>query len=88
MNIENYLTHPTFGMLFRLCLLDNQKELFATLYAQRLFFIVSSETGVLRFEPLTRSDARTMIESRIRLLRRESNLDAFRELQTTYQTLF
>lgn len=88
MNTETYLTHPTFGMLFRVCKLDSPQELFATLYAQRLFFIVATEAGALQFEPITRSNARTLVESRVRLLRRENNLDAFRTLQSTYQTLF
>jgi PII interaction protein X len=88
MNTETYLTHPTFGMLFGLCKLENNQSLFATLYAQRLFFIVTSDSSGFQFDPLSRSNARTLIENRIRVLRRDSNLDAFRELQQTYKLLF
>ncbi|NJN29840.1 MAG: DUF3539 family protein [Synechococcales cyanobacterium RM1_1_8] len=89
MNIESYLTHPTFGMLFSLCSLEKSQTLFATLYAQRLFFIVTNDgTSGMRFDPITRSDARTLIEGRIRSLRRESDLEAFRNLQQTYKMLF
>ncbi len=38
MSNENYLNHPNFGLLFRVCLIDVNRELFTTLYAQRLFF--------------------------------------------------
>lgn len=88
MNIESYLTHPNFGMLFSVCRLENSQTLFATLYAQRLFFVVSNDAQGLQFSPLTRSDARTLVEGRIRVLRRDTNLEAFRNLQQTYQTLF
>jgi PII interaction protein X len=88
MNIENYLTHPNFGMLFSICKLENSQTLFATLYAQRLFFIVTSGSNGLQFDPISRSDARTLIENRIRVLRRDSDLDAFRNLQQTYKLLF
>ncbi|NEQ32888.1 MAG: DUF3539 family protein, partial [Leptolyngbya sp. SIO4C5] len=27
MSSENYLNHPTFGLLFRVCLVDGSKEL-------------------------------------------------------------
>lgn len=88
MNIENYLTHPNFGMLFSICKLENGQTLFATLYAQRLFFIVTNDGANLQFAPLTRSDARSLVEGRIRVLRRDTNLEAFRNLQQTYKTLF
>ncbi len=88
MNIENYLTHPNFGMLFSVCKLEDSQTLFATLYAQRLFFIVTNDGANLQFAPLTRSDARGLVEGRIRVLRRDPNLEAFRNLQQTYKTLF
>ena len=44
MNTENYLTHPTFGLLSRVCVLEQNQELFTTLYAQRLFFLVTQES--------------------------------------------
>ncbi|MBC7823256.1 MAG: DUF3539 family protein, partial [Candidatus Parcubacteria bacterium] len=42
MSTETYLNHPTFGLLFRVCSVEDKRELFSTLYAQRLFFIVSN----------------------------------------------
>lgn len=35
---ETYLNHPTFGLLYSLCVIDAKSALYTTLYAQRLFF--------------------------------------------------
>lgn len=67
MNTENYLNHPTFGLLFRICLLEEHQELFTTLYAQRLFFLVKIEASGMKFEPVSRSEARLLMETRLRL---------------------
>ena len=38
MSVERYLNHPTFGMLYRVCPVAAGEEIYATLYAQRMFF--------------------------------------------------
>ena len=38
---ERYLNHPTFGMLYRVAAVSEGRDLFATLYAQRIFFVVT-----------------------------------------------
>ncbi|NEQ34623.1 MAG: DUF3539 family protein [Leptolyngbya sp. SIO4C5] len=89
MSSENYLNHPTFGLLFRVCLVDGSKELFATLYAQRLFFLVTtSSTNGLIFEPIGRGDARMLLENRLRILRRAGQYSEYDQLQKTYQQTF
>lgn len=35
---ERYLNHPTFGMLYRVAPAGDSRDLYATLYAQRIFF--------------------------------------------------
>jgi PII interaction protein X len=70
MSSENYLNHPTFGLLFRLCLLDDRREVFTTLYAQRLFFTVTGASQGLQFEAIGRNEARMLLETRMRSLRR------------------
>jgi PII interaction protein X len=53
MSAETYLNHPTFGLLFKICMVDDNRELFATLYAQRLFFVVNAANPKgLVFEPV------------------------------------
>ena len=88
MNTENYLNHPTFGLLFRVCLLEEHQELFTTIYAQRLFFLVTSGATGLKFEPISRSEARLMLENRLRLLRRTSQHQEYDQLQKILQSTF
>lgn len=88
MSIETYLNHPNFGLLFRVCLVDANRELFTTLYAQRLFFLVITQTGGLEFEPMTRSDARVMVENRMRTLRRSGPQSEYDQLLKVYKQTF
>ena len=88
MNSENYLNHPTFGLLYRICLLDDSQELFTTLYAQRIFFLVTSSSKGFTFEPITRSDARLLVENRLRLLRRTGQTQDYQQLQAIHQQTF
>lgn len=89
MSTETYLNHPTFGLLFRVCMVDDHQELFATLYAQRLFFLVtnSSPEGLI-FEPVGRSDARMLLETRMRMMRRVGHQSEYDRLQKTYKQTF
>ena len=88
MSDENYLNHPTFGLLFRLCFVEANRELFTTLYAQRLFFLVSTGENGFEFEPLSRTDAKIVIEHRIRLLRKTGPQLEYDQLLKTYKQTF
>jgi PII interaction protein X len=88
MNKEVYLNHPTFGLLYRLCVIDQNQELFTTLYAQRLFFIVTSEQQKTTFEPLTRSEARLLVETRLRQLRRLGEWAIHQQIHEIHQQIF
>lgn len=88
MDTENYLNHPTFGLLFRVCLVEENRELFSTLYAQRLFFVVYSDADGLEFEPIGRTDARVLVENRMRMLRRSGMYKEYDQLQTVHQRTF
>ncbi|MEO8892207.1 MAG: transcriptional coactivator PipX [Coleofasciculaceae cyanobacterium] len=88
MNTETYLNHPTFGLLYRVCLVDEGQELFTTLYAQRLFFVVATTASGLTFEPLGRSEARLLVESRLRLLRRAGPVNDYEQLQHIHKQTF
>jgi PII interaction protein X len=88
MNAENYLNHPTFGLLYRICVLDEHRDLFTTLYAQRIFFIVSNDPSGIKFEPLTRADARLLVENRLRLLRRQGIDREHQPLLASYKQIF
>ncbi|MEB3310626.1 MAG: PipX family protein [Snowella sp.] len=88
MNKEIYLNHPTFGLLYRVCLLEESQEIFTTLYAQRLFFLVAVTANNISFEPITRADAKLLIENRLRHLRRMGDNVNFQSLQQLYQQTF
>lgn len=88
MSNENYLNHPNFGLLFRVCLIDESRELFTTLYAQRLFFLVANGKEGLEFEPITRTDARILVENRMRSLRRLGQVQDYDLLHKTYKQTF
>ncbi|MFM7424455.1 MAG: transcriptional coactivator PipX [Elainella sp.] len=88
MSTENYLSHPNLGLLFRVCLIDDNRELFATLYAQRLFFLVTTEAAGLRFEPIGRMDSRLLVENRLRELRRLGQAQEYNQLQVIHKQTF
>ncbi|MDJ1173754.1 transcriptional coactivator PipX [Roseofilum capinflatum] len=88
MSGETYLSHPTFGLLFRVCVIEDRKELFTTLYAQRLFFVVITSPQGLQFESVTRGEARILLENRLRSLRREGKLSLYDELMAVHKRTF
>jgi len=88
MSTETYLNHPTFGLLFRICLIEEGQELFATLYAQRLFFVVYTGSNGIKFEPIGRTDARILVENRLRVLRRVGQPKESEQLQAIYKQTF
>ncbi|MDJ0680900.1 MAG: PipX family protein [Xenococcaceae cyanobacterium MO_167.B52] len=85
---ETYINHPTFGLLYRICLIQDHQELFTTLYAQRLFFLVTISANKLDFEIITRSDARMLVEQKMRKLRSINSLTEYQQLQQIYQSTF
>ncbi len=85
---ETYLNHPTFGLLSRICTVDENRSLFTTLYAQRLFFLIITGNGGVQFEPVTRADARLMVENRMRALRRTGTIDELNYIQMIYKRTF
>ena len=40
MSSERYLNHPTFGMLYQVSPGNDGRDIYATLYAQKMFFLV------------------------------------------------
>jgi PII interaction protein X len=88
MTSENYLNHPTFGLLYRICVVEENQELFTTLYAQRVFFLVTNSPTGISFQPVTRSDARLTIDTRIRVLRRNGQIKESQQLQAMTQENF
>ncbi len=68
---ERYLNHPTFGMLYRVAPVAEGKDLYATLYAQRIFFLVTLQNRGASFEVIPLMDARHHAEQNLARARRE-----------------
>jgi len=67
---ERYLNHPTFGMLYRVAPVDEGRDLYATLYAQRIFFVVTLQQRGATFEVVPLMDARHLAEQNLGRARR------------------
>lgn len=85
---EAYLNHPTFGLLTRVCLLEENLELFTTLYIQRFFFLVTTHTTGVKFVLISRTDACLRVENRLRQLRRAGQSQEYNKLFAMYQLSF
>ena len=71
MSAERYLNHPTFGMLYRVAPAADGRDVYATLYAQRMFFLVSLQERGAQFEVIPLMDARHIAEQNLARARRE-----------------
>ncbi|WP_218080398.1 PII-interacting protein PipX family protein [Anthocerotibacter panamensis] len=82
---EQYIHHPNFGLLYVVCpTLDVHKSLFTTLYAHRLFFVVTEKPSEpVTYEPVSRAQARQFVEERLKLLRRLRDPGVEEELKRT-----
>jgi PII interaction protein X len=70
-SVERYLNHPTFGLLYRVCPGPDGQEIYATLYAQRMFFRVLIEGRGASFEAMPLLDARHLAEQNLLRQRRQ-----------------
>jgi len=71
LSAERYLNHPTFGMLYRVAPAGDGRDLYATLYAQRIFFVVTLQNRGATFEVIPLMDARHLAEQNLSRARRE-----------------
>jgi len=75
LNAERYLNHPTFGMLYLVSAASNGRDVYATLYAQKIFFLVTSQPRGAEFEVIPYMDARHYAESHLSKCRRDKSSD-------------
>ncbi|MCP9915372.1 PipX family protein [Cyanobium sp. ATX 6F1] len=73
MSAEHYLNHPTFGLLYRVAQAGEGRDLYATLYAQRMFFLVTLQARGAQFEVLPLMDARHLAEQNLARSRRDGS---------------
>jgi PII interaction protein X len=69
-------------------MVDQSQELFTTLYAQRLFFLVANDEKGIKFQPVGRTEARMMLENRLRNLRRSGQSIEYDQLTSLFKRTF
>ncbi len=82
MSAERYLNHPTFGMLYLVSPAGEGRDVYATLYAQKMFFLVTLQPRGAQFEVVPYMDARHHAEMNLIRCRRErsAELERWKEL--------
>ncbi len=75
MSSERYLNHPTFGMLYQVSLGNEGKDIYATLYAQKMFFLVEVKQREVTFEVIPYLDARNQSELNLQRAKRQRRDD-------------
>ena len=75
MSSERYLNHPTFGMLYQVSPGNEGKDIYATLYAQKMFFLVEIKQWEVIFEVIPYLDARNQAELNLQKTRRKGSED-------------
>ena len=75
MSSERYLNHPTFGMLYQVSPGIDRKDIYATLYAQKMFFLVEVKQREVFFEVIPYLDARNQSELNLQRARRQGSED-------------
>ena len=70
---ERYLNHPTFGMLYLVAPAGEGRDIYATLYAQKMFFLVTLQPRGAEFEVIPYMDARHYAEINISRCRKNRN---------------
>ena len=87
MDAERYLNHPTFGMLYLVAPAGQGRDVYATLYAQKMFFLVTLQSRGAVFEVIPYMDARHHAEINVSKCRRE-RLDEFGRWQELFNQTF
>ncbi len=83
---ERYLNHPTFGMLYLLSPASEGRDVYATLYAQRMFFLVTQQPRGAQFEVIPYLDARHHAELHLARCRRNDSSETQRWEELFHQT--
>tara|TARA_Y100001968_G_C19326508_1_gene702038 strand:+ start:832 stop:1098 length:267 start_codon:yes stop_codon:yes gene_type:complete len=75
LNAERYLNHPTFGMLYLVSPAGEGRDVYATLYAQKMFFLVTLQPRGAQFEVIPYMDARHYADMNLSRCRRDRSPD-------------
>lgn len=84
---ERYLNHPTFGLLYWVCPTGDSRDLYVSLYAQRMFFLVTMQNQDVLFQTIPLMDARALAKQNINRSRR-TDPDAAMAWQDIFEKTF
>ncbi len=87
MSSERYLNHPTFGMLYQVSPSNDGRDIYATLYAQKMFFLVEIKQREVFFEVIPYLHARHQSELNLQRARREGS-DDFSKWENLFKQTF
>ena len=87
MDAERYLNHPTFVMLYLVSPAGNGRDVYATLYAQKMFFLVTLQPRGAQFEIIPYMDARHHAEVNLARCRKDRSID-FNSWQELFKQTF
>tara|TARA_B100000214_G_scaffold369869_1_gene343625 strand:- start:620 stop:886 length:267 start_codon:yes stop_codon:yes gene_type:complete len=87
LDAEKYLNHPTFGMLYLVSPAGEGRDVYATLYAQKMFFLVTLQPRGAEFEVIPYMDARHYADKNLSICRR-SNPDELPRWQELFKQTF
>ena len=87
MSSERYLNHPTFGMLYQVSPGNDGRDIYATLYAQKMFFLVEIKQREVFFEVIPYLDARNQSELNLQRARRKGS-DDFPKWENLFRQTF
>ena len=86
MSAERYLNHPTFGMLYLVAPAGEGRDVYATLYAQKMFFLVTLQPRGAQCEVIPYLDARHHAEIHLSRCRRDDSPEKDRWQELFHQT--
>ncbi len=86
MSEERYINHPTFGMLYLLAPAGEGRDVYATLYAQKIFFLVTYQSRGAQFEVIPYLDARHHAEINLSRCIRDKSSEIKRWQELFHQT--
>ncbi len=86
MTAERYLNHPTFGMLYLVAPAGEGRDVYATLYAQKMFFLVTLQPRGAQFEVIPYLDARHYADKHLSRCLRDDSPEKERWQQLFHQT--
>mgnify|MGYP002863041336 CR=1 FL=1 len=86
MNSERYLNHPTFGMLYLVAPAGEGRDIYATLYAQKMFFLVTLQPRGAQFEVIPYLDARHYAQVHLARCKKNNSSEQERWQELFYQT--